>query len=1234
MATDGGQQVEGSGATGATGSKRLPTLSRAMWVLLATVALGVVPSVYYLIFVRGPAREGYLLQERLHDLGILSEQTVGAIRARMSALANSVNNMPAGGLGHLEDALPAVKGEDLKWLVEACPDGPIACLHVEPRAPASPQNQILFTEFGSGETSPTVKQNSQLYFLARGRDAKTVTYTGRVELDALATQFVGSSTLADYDLFVSDASGNVLFEYGQPGMRLQRLAAAATPSPTAGASSAKPTPIPTQQIDGFPPVVELTAGTLTRKISYAGEPHYLLTTPFKVPSRVAIVGARELDTTDWVFGVLVPEAKLERAALTVSYGSWSALPLLLLLIGLAVPMVKASSLGPVHRFTRFDLNLLGLSIALVSAVTIPVGFGYLAYLSLERQLNKDLEVVAGQIHGNFSAEIDAAESSLRKFIEGVAHEGTPRDYRLSNLLDESDLRSPELKVRKRDGAKALATVKQKLHPTLKEMLSAYPHFDFVLWANSDGKQLIKWSVDQDATPLINMRAKNVHPFFDDLVDGRAALTIHNQMSPLSGRAITVLSIRGPVDPKKSPPWKATGVASMVMSPLSLLKPILPAGYSFAVIESDGKVIYHQLDRRSLYENFYAETDAAEQLRSLVTAGRPGFVEGNYHGRTYQMFVRPLPKMPWTLVTYRDKEVPRAVDLDILLTWLVLLGAALAVCFAAAIVPRLAFGRGSSLWLWPDPRLASTYWVASGVAALWLLLGVDRLVSDADTGWRLALCVVGVPILLQTYAFVKLTRFRSGRHRVVRGVFAAAALVVGAGVFKYADPSFRAGLWFVVLGITAASAFYDPASRSETSAARGGYAAYVALVVLLLLTSVILPSLLLYRESYEAGMREFSRYHQLRLAQRLADRGLKVRKRYTKTRASWEDGVLITDRLGFKTKDRNRRQYDLAPGGLFWDPHAPHVAGRSWSAADTDVESLFGCSFPISTDATDARIADRVMGCLPVYHSESIQLRPMTYERSAWVKSDTRWRSWAEPDGPTVFELQDPRIEAASDGSRTLQVASAKTPSVLRELLAPAAAVQEDAVHEHAIQRIGFGALLLLFVGAILATILVFAHFVFGLGRPPWPSGPKEDVKAADWSSLSPDEKIVLYRLATTGFVAPAKRTWELVDHLVEVGWLQLTPEPTLSNQVSRAQILTAETEKMVRQFEAETPSSTWDVLRALGLAGALTVGVALYFTQREVVNQWSGALAALAGVAGSIGTVSGLFRARSSGSSK
>jgi hypothetical protein len=121
-----------------------------------------------------------------------------------------------------------------------------------------------------------------------------------------------------------------------------------------------------------------------------------------------------------------------------------------------------------------------------------------------------------------------------------------------------------------------------------------------------------------------------------------------------------------------------------------------------------------------------------------------------------------------------------------------------------------------------------------------------------------------------------------------------------------------------------------------------------------------------------------------------------------------------------------------------------------------------------------------------------------------------------------------------------------------------------------------------------------------------------------WHSCSDEEKLVLGHVAQQGLVNAASR--RVVRRLLMRELIFKDPSLRLMSEAFRRFVLSSRCRAEVASLEGEAEPSTWDRLRAPLALGAVSVGIFLFVTQREVFDS---TLTTVAGVTAAVPT---LFR--------
>lgn len=252
----------------------------------------------------------------------------------------------------------------------------------------------------------------------------------------------------------------------------------------------------------------------------------------------------------------------------------------------------------------------------------------------------------------------------------------------------------------------------------------FPYFDMAIWLNPRGFQVAKWSPKPTVTPR---RSVFEREYFQRVRRGelwrRAALpgnagahadgdergehqgggaqdTIKYFLEVIrsinTGEILVALSKPFQPETTESPEgWAAVMITKLA----SLDLPVLPPGFGFAVIDSDGQVLFHSLPERALEANFIEEADRDRGLRSAVLARAEGYHSLRYLGRDVRLFLTPIGSTPLSLITYHDRAYLRTVAFETLAIALTLFGAFVVLLLVFGVGVQVGLSRRLA-WAWP------------------------------------------------------------------------------------------------------------------------------------------------------------------------------------------------------------------------------------------------------------------------------------------------------------------------------------------------------------------------------------------------------------------------------------------------------------------------------------------------------------------------------------------------------
>jgi len=632
-------------------------------------------------------------------------------------------------------------------------------------------------------------------------------------------------------VLLADRSGEVIYQQGAANLGITHLSALANHGGKAPAAET---------------LFEVSEHL--KEVELAGKSYRLFVEPFSLPIQAHgdKKGSRHQET--WLLCGLIPEKDQVLKSMAVS----SALLLLLLgallLALLSWPFLKLRLLGERQRVRRLDVALVGLcSLAGASIATLAV-LDLFAFHRFRAQAETQVESLAREMEERVLVEVFKAHEQL------VALEGKVKGA------------DPKKKIEK-DG-----------EPFNSQ--DAYPYWDSFTLVDSDGMQKGKWTTASVVSTLIDVKERS---YFQKVRDEDLwRLKRNGQEIALYVQSI-VTSTRGTKEVVLAKPSAVQGFAvSVLMIPMpSLIDPVLPPGFHFAVIDNTGKVLFHSQSVRNLSEDFFAETDQDRHLRSTVFAKRAETMGLRYWGDDYIARVEPVDGLPWTIVALREKSLLRDVNLGWIVTTISSVLVYLGLLVAVVIVVLAVRPSYRASWLWPDR--GRDYLVVSNVLLI-LVLAFSVAICLLPGGSDLFALSILFPFLALSASYLRLGR---PEHRLARG----GALTVGTlllGLIGIVllhgslDDDALPGSRPVVVGL-AALAFVLAAELPRRDEKRTGrivspdQCRYAWAGVLLLLLTSILPTLGFFESARREQSRSFVKHGQLRLALSLEERARRVRQ---------------------------------------------------------------------------------------------------------------------------------------------------------------------------------------------------------------------------------------------------------------------------------------------------------------------------------------------------------------------
>jgi hypothetical protein len=726
------------------------------------------------------------------------------------------------------------------------------------------------------------------------------------------------------DVLVVTSTGEVIFQTSLSGVRITNLNSILHSQ--------------RQEGDPAPPVQkDMAAGTAFGEasrysnvvdVTVAGAPYKLYLQP--VPT--VIRNSKGQDVKPVVCG-LWRKDRFQSEVVSIPYSIliWTTL-MLLAAFALGWPLLKFAYLNASERLRRRQVFYL-----LFSSL---VGTGLLALIVLNlsytlrgrAESEEQLRALASQIERNLKGELVRALA----FMTSLDHDET--------FMHDALRRSKTDWMRPR----FLKIWETHFRETLRNRDTAfYPYFDLCFWADDRGKQQLKVSVRDIVTPPTPVDREGffraiLHPndlpvissLIGDSKDPRPAAVgpdgenvtdtpipgwapsegarfrFDSRYSPNTGVFHVVLA-----RPYTAPPtWtdlpenaKHLTAQVLVVRFLSLLDPVVPAGFGFAIVDQAGIAQFHSISARNQIEDFFKECRQNEILKALVSQGSEDILELSYMGERQQLLVRPMPFLgsaSYSLVVFRACNDFSTVNVACLLVFS-LLACIFGVPFVIALALYVRRGDYPLAGLWPMPTDTRNYVDVLVANACLTAAFVLRFSSVRMNQMLIAvLAIAGVAIW---FAWPK-----PERAPVAKVVVLAAIVLVA----QWSVALLAAGIYLAASAPLVSGVLQRRAGRFRLTPL------YVAVVFSLLTVTVVLPCFGLFKVSYDTVNRLALQRAQLERRDQLLQRAEQIRSNYRDLQAD----EFINPRIAENLDRYDNAVFDPDPKPL---PTAETEPDASW-----------------------------------------------------------------------------------------------------------------------------------------------------------------------------------------------------------------------------------------------------------------------------------------------------------------
>ena len=467
---------------------------------------------------------------------------------------------------------------------------------------SSPANRFGAVENLDTEDCTTVGNNIGNFGVAReaGKLMLHFRRTKSGEVDACAASDLGLIVEQSIrqgvflSVVLAEREGRVLYQTDQTQLKFTNISFLFTPTSTeaTAASSAAKSPAP-------PPGANAPTSS-THSIRPIGDTQYSV---YVQPVRLRVSDGA--GPGDWLLiGISSADTPWQS---TGPQGLLFLLPLVVLLVALSWPLPRVWLMPPTAPLRpRFLAITAACSLAIVLILTVLGLYFFIRNFSVVRT-DERLELLSEEIGSNLAHELTLAIKQL----------------------DILDRRAYDKRIEALEGDPSEVGLLRQLQPG--EIV--FP-FEYADWINAQGQKDFRWTTSKEPARPINVSDRQ---YFKDVVENRLLpklaeetppFAIERVLSRTTGKMLTMLAIRSRLKDELLAEQRLP-VANLGVILPSLERPVLPAEFGFAVIDSTGTVLFHSepsrrwSGRRSLL-GFSVDADGLRQVRRAQHGGEPFF----------------------------------------------------------------------------------------------------------------------------------------------------------------------------------------------------------------------------------------------------------------------------------------------------------------------------------------------------------------------------------------------------------------------------------------------------------------------------------------------------------------------------------------------------------------------------------------------------------------------------------
>ena len=317
---------------------------------------------------------------------------------------------------------------------------------------------------------------------------------------------------------------------------------------------------------------------------------------------------------------------------------------LILFIVVSLPFLKIYLLSAMESIKAGDVLRVALSFFAGSSVLVLILFYIFINLFTKITFNHRLDRFGSKLHADIENEFTMAGKQLSVY---------------DSIYQSLDLTKKEL-----------LAYKKQVSPQAKDSINAqlipvyYKNISRLFWIDSAGNTLAKWNPFNFNAPLTSVKNFDFFKIFTARVPVDSSAVNGDQNIIYTGKSNTTgefqvyiaKPMRRPVSDTSGQPLNSVGIVLATFLNSSI-KPVIPAGFGFCLIDREGRILMDADAHRNLTENLLKETGNDVRIAHNIQYKNDGIIDKvQLYGQPCELKVIPIEGQPLYVVVYYNKRL--------------------------------------------------------------------------------------------------------------------------------------------------------------------------------------------------------------------------------------------------------------------------------------------------------------------------------------------------------------------------------------------------------------------------------------------------------------------------------------------------------------------------------------------------------------------------------------------------